>query len=161
MIETVPSVQTTFAADHDRLDELFVQFQKTKRADYAKAKEFFKQFKFGLQRHIVWEESILFPLFEQKTGMYGTGPTEVMRQEHRRIGELLEAIHKKVQQQDPNSDAEEQALLEALSVHNQKEEMVLYPTLDRVTSDEDRTEAFTAMENVPEEAYKTCCGNHQ
>jgi regulator of cell morphogenesis and NO signaling len=161
MIATVPSVQTSFAADHDRLDELFIQFQKTKRLDCAKARELFKEFKFGLQRHIVWEESILFPLFEKKTGMYQTGPTEVMRQEHRRIGELLEAIHKKVQQKDPNSDVEEQALLDALSNHNQKEEAVLYPTLDRLTNDEERTEAFTAMEKVPEEAYRTCCGKKQ
>ena len=161
MTATSPSVRASFAADHDRLDELFVQFQKTKRSDYAKAKEFFKQFKFGLQRHIVWEESILFPLFEKKTGMYETGPTEVMRREHRRIGELLEAIHKKVQQQDPDSDFAERALLEALAAHNQKEEMVLYPTFDRLTSEDERAEAFRAMEKVPEEAYKVCCGKKQ
>jgi iron-sulfur cluster repair protein YtfE (RIC family) len=160
MIATPSNVQTSFADDHDRLDELFVQFQKTKRSDYARAKEFFKEFKFGLQRHIVWEESILFPLFEKKTGMYHTGPTEVMRQEHRRIGALLEAIHKKVQKQDPESDAEEKALLEALLAHNQKEEQVLYPAIDRLTTDEDKNEAFAAMEKVPEEAYKTCCGKH-
>ena len=161
MIATASSVQTSFAADHDRLDELFVQFQKIKRSDYAKAKEFFKQFKFGLQRHIVWEENILFPLFESKTGLFRTGPTEVMRQEHRRIGELLEAIHQKVQRQDPDSDAEERALLAALSEHNQKEEVVLYPALDRLTTEEARTEAFTAMEHVPEEAYMVCCGKKQ
>ena len=27
-----------------------------------------KEFKIGLQRHIVWEESVLFPRFEHKTG---------------------------------------------------------------------------------------------
>ena len=161
MIATLPNVQTSFAADHDRLDELFVQFQKIKRSDYAKAREFFKQFKFGLQRHIVWEESILFPLFEKKTGLFQTGPTEVMRQEHRHVGELLEAVHQKVQQQDPNSDTEERALLEALAVHNQKEERVLYPMLDRLTSEEERAEAFEAMERVPEDAYKVCCGKKQ
>lgn len=158
MTATVESVQTSFAADHDRLDDLFVQFQTSKRTDYGRAREFFKDFKFGLQRHIVWEESILFPLFENKTGMYHTGPTEVMRQEHRRIGDLLEAIHKKVQQGDPNSDAEERALLEALSAHNQKEEAVLYPTIDRLTTDAERGQAFVAMEKVREQAYKTCCG---
>jgi iron-sulfur cluster repair protein YtfE (RIC family) len=160
MLATQMTVKSSFASDHDRLDDLFVQFQKTKGTDYSRAKEFFKEFKFGLQRHIVWEESILFPLFEKKTGMYHTGPTEVMRQEHRRIGELLEAIHQKVKQQDPNSDQEEQALLVALSAHNQKEEMVLYPAIDRLTSDEEKTEAFAAMEKVPEEAYKVCCGKH-
>src|SRR6516165_10005127 len=107
---TVPSVQTAFAADHDRLDGLLVNFQTWKRSNFEQAKEFFKEFKFGLQRHIVWEETILFPLFEQKTGMVGYGPTEVMRAEHRQIGEHLEAVHWKVQRQDPDSDPEEKAL---------------------------------------------------
>jgi iron-sulfur cluster repair protein YtfE (RIC family) len=154
------TVKSSFAEDHDRLDNLFVQFQKTKRTDYSRAKVFFKEFKFGLQRHIVWEEKVLFPLFEKKTGMYHTGPTQVMRQEHRRIGELLEAIHQKVKQQDPNSDKEELALIVALSAHNEKEETILYPAIDRLTSDEEKAEAFAAMEKVPEEAYKVCCGKH-
>lgn len=155
---TMPSIQSAFATDHDRLDGFFVSFQTWKRTDFAKAREAFKEFKFGLQRHIIWEETILFPLFEKKTGMYQTGPTEVMRQEHRQIGDCLEAIHKKVQQRDPNSDAEERSLLAILVAHNQKEETVLYPALDRLLSDEEKAAASDAMEKIPEEAYQVCCG---
>ena len=72
-------VSEFFGQDHDRLDELFKTFQKFKRSDFAKAKEAFKEFKFGLQRHIVWEEDILFPLWEEKTGVSDGGPTFVMR----------------------------------------------------------------------------------
>lgn len=156
---TASSIQSAFAADHDRLDALFTNFQQTKRSDYPRAREFFKEFKFGLQRHIVWEEQILFPRFEQRTGLIDVGPTAVMRQEHRRIGDCLEAIHKKVQKQDPDSDREEQELLQALAAHNEKEERILYPALDNLLSDEERSEVFTAMEQVPEEAYKRCCGH--
>jgi iron-sulfur cluster repair protein YtfE (RIC family) len=154
------SIQSGFAADHDRLDQCFHQFQALKRSDFAQAKTHFKEFKFGLQRHIIWEEQILFPRFEAKTGLYRTGPTEVMRHEHRRIGALLEAIHQKVKRGDPESDAEEVTLLDVLSAHNQKEERVLYPTLDRLLSDAEKAEAFEAMEKLPEEAYKSCCGGH-
>ena len=156
---TTQSVQTSFGADHDRLDELFTSFQKTKREDFVRAREFFKEFKFGLQRHIVWEECILFPLFENKTGMLRTGPTEVMRIEHRQIGVILEAIHQKVHKQDLDSDAEERRLVELLHSHNMKEEKVLYPALDELLSDEEKATAFTAMEQVPESAYKVCCGH--
>jgi regulator of cell morphogenesis and NO signaling len=152
------SIQATFAADHDRLDELFSNFRKCKGTDYPRAKEYFKDFKFGLQRHIVWEESILFPRFEHKTGMVNHGPTEIMRLEHRKIADRLEAVHKFVQKQDPHSDHEEQLLLEALGEHNQKEEHVLYPALDRLLSDEERADVFTEMEQTPESAYKVCCG---
>ena len=99
-----------YEQDHDRLDELFKIFQQLKRSDLAKAKEAFKEFKFGLQRHIVWEEDQLFPLWEEKTGMSEGGPTFVMRAEHRQIGQQLEAVHDKVAEQNPDSDQEEQAL---------------------------------------------------
>jgi hypothetical protein len=84
-----------------------------------------------------------------------------MRAEHREIGRRLEALHDKVRRQDTDSDPEEQSLLQALSVHNQKEENVLYPAIDQLSSAEERAAAFKAMEELPEEAYQTCCGGKQ
>jgi iron-sulfur cluster repair protein YtfE (RIC family) len=159
VVHVIPSIQVRFAGDHDRLDKLFSDYQRFKRSNSGKAKEAFREFKFGLQRHIVWEEDIFFPLFEKKTGLAHTGPTEVMRMEHRIIGAYLEAIHTKVRQQDPNTDDEEEALLGALFAHNQKEERVLYPTLERLLSDDEKVQAFVAMAKLPEEAYRTCCGH--
>jgi iron-sulfur cluster repair protein YtfE (RIC family) len=159
VVHTVPGIQVRFAADHDRLDGLFADYQRFKRTEYGRAKEAFREFKFGLQRHIIWEEQVLFPLFEKKTGMLHRGPTEVMRMEHRIIGSYLEAIHTHVREHDPNTDDEEQALLGALAAHNQKEETVLYPMLERLLSDDERAQAFTDMAAVPEEAYRKCCGH--
>ncbi len=154
------TISKFFEQDHDRLDELFKTFQRLKRSDFAKAKEAFKDFKFGLQRHIVWEEDLLFPLWEEKTGMAEGGPTFVMRKEHRQIGEQLEAIHQKVAEQNPDSDQEEQALLTLLGSHNMKEERVLYPSIDQVTSEDERETVFLNMKNIPEDRYKVCCGQH-
>ena len=149
-----------FEQDHDRLDELFKTFQQSKRSDFPKAKEAFTEFKFGLQRHIVWEEDLLFPIWEQKTGMSDSGPTPVMRNEHREIGRQLEAIHQKVVDQNPDSDQEEQTLLDLLGSHNRKEERALYPAIDKVTSPEERETVFGSMKSIPEERYKLCCGQH-
>ena len=154
------TISEFYEQDHDRLDELFKTFQKMKRSDFTKAKEAFKEFKFGLQRHIVWEEDVLFPLWEEKTGMSEGGPTSVMRAEHRQIGQQLEAIHGKVADQNPDSDQEEQALLDLLGSHNMKEERVLYPAIDQLTSAEERETVFQNMKNIPEERYKLCCGQH-
>jgi regulator of cell morphogenesis and NO signaling len=154
------TISEFYEQDHDRLDELFKTFQQLKRSDFAKAKEAFKDFKFGLQRHIVWEEDLLFPLWEEKTGMSEGGPTFVMRSEHRQIGQRLEAIHDKVVEQNPDSDQEEQVLLNLLGSHNMKEERVLYPSIDQVTSEEEREAVFRNMNNIPEEKYKLCCGQH-
>jgi len=154
------TISAFYEQDHDRLDELFKAFQKMKRSDFPKAKEAFKAFKFGLQRHIVWEEDVLFPLWEEKTGMSEGGPTFVMRAEHRQIGQQLEAIHGKVAEQNPDSDQEEQALLDLLGSHNMKEERVVYPAIDQLTSAEERETVFRNMNDIPEERYKLCCGQH-
>ena len=152
------SITAFFEQDHDRLDELFKAFQQLKRSDFPKAKDAFKGFKFGLQRHIVWEEDLLFSLWEKKTGMTESGPTPAMRNEHRQIGQQLEAIHRKVTDQNPDSDQEEQALLDLLGSHNRKEERALYPAIDQVTSAEERETVFRDMKNIPEDRYKLCCG---
>lgn len=159
--ETAGSAKQTitsfYAHDHDQLDGYFKNFQTLKRKNYPQAKENFKKFKFGLQRHIAWEEGILFPLFEEKTGMTDGGPTFVMRQEHREIEKTLEALHKKVQRQDPESDLEEKLLLNILGEHNFKEEGILYPAIDEHASEEERRKVFETMRQMPEEKYKSCC----
>jgi len=156
---TETSISKYFEQDHDRIDELFRQFQQFKKSDFPRAKESFVSFKFGLQRHIVWEEEILFPLFERKTGMTQGGPTSVMREEHRLIKHYLEAIHEKVKALDPQSDQEEQRLLHALTVHNQKEELILYPAIDRTITQEEAQSVFEQMKELPEDRYQKCC-NH-
>lgn len=155
------TISAFFEQDHDRLDALFESFQALKRHDVAKATEAFKEFKFGLQRHIVWEEDLLFPLWEEKTGMSEGGPTFVMRNEHRQIGEQLEAIHQKVIEQNQESDHEELALLKLLGSHNLKEERVLYPSIDQVTTPEECRDIFQKMKEIPEDRYRVCCGVHQ
>lgn len=151
------TIFTYYEADHDRLDRLFKTFQSLKRSDFPKAKEAFIDFKFGLQRHIVWEEETLFPAFEEKTGMRDAGPTAVMRMEHRQIRDALEVIHQKVKNQNPDSDGDEAALLSILFQHNMKEENILYPAIDRLLSAEEVKEVFRKMENVPPERYAACC----
>ncbi len=154
------TITAFYEEDHDRLDVLFKTFQTSKRSDFAKAKAAFKEFKVGLQRHIVWEEELLFPIWEEKTGMVEDGPTPMMRHEHSQIKQLLDTIHQKVEGQNPETDQEEQALLNLLSSHNRKEERALYPAIDNVTSAEERTTVFSNMKNIPEDHYNACCGQH-
>ncbi len=149
-----------YAKDHDELDDFLKQFQSLKRDDFAKAKPFFRNFKFGLQRHILWEEEILFPIFESKTGMKDSGPTAVMRQEHVLIKDALEALHLKVRQSDPDSDAEEKVIIDLLSSHNQKEENILYPAIDQMTTAEEKQILFQQMDAVPQDRYASCGCHH-
>ncbi len=43
-----------------------------------------------LRRHIEMEEQVLFPAFEQRTGMTAAGPSAQMRVEHEQMKPILE-----------------------------------------------------------------------
>lgn len=142
------TISSMFDEDHERLDALFKSFQTLKRTDFPKAKNAFLEFKAGLQRHVAWEEEVMFPLWEKKSGMTGGGPTIVMRNEHREIGDCLESLARKIQAQNPETDREEEILLDLLDRHNMSEEEVLYPEMDHLISAEERETAFRAMEKI-------------
>lgn|SRR5574341_963599 len=146
------------AQDHDRLDDIFKNFRTVKNEDLKKAKPLFHDFKIGLQKHIVWEEEILFPIFEKKTGMYETGPTAVMRMEHRQIKDFLEKIHDKILKGEAKGiDELEGGLIEVLTAHNMKEESILYPWIDDEISETEREKVFKEMKDLPPEKYNQCC----
>lgn len=142
--------------DHDRLDNLFKEFKNIKNVDENRARNLFHEFKIGLQKHIVWEEEILFPLFENKNGMHDTGPTAVMRMEHKQIKDFLEKIHCNLGKNTKTDDLEER-LIEVLTEHNNKEENILYPWIDSSVSEQEKEEAFTKMKNLLPEKYNRCC----
>lgn len=142
------SINEALTEDHDRLDNLLESFQERKAKDFARAKDFLVKFTLGLQRHLRWEETILFPLFEQKTGQ--TGLTDTLRGEHEEIREWLAALGKKIEQNEPDSDEEEKRLINELGGHNAREEYALYPELDKLLTDVEKKAAFEAMSAVPE-----------
>ncbi|MBI4549500.1 MAG: hemerythrin domain-containing protein [Candidatus Omnitrophica bacterium] len=154
------NITSFYGADHDRLDELMKQFKKYKHVDFERAGKFFSEFKSGLERHIVWEEEILFPLFEEKTGMQGAGPTEVMRSEHVQIKAVLGKIQDRIAAGDAGSDAEEDLLISVLTAHNGKEEQILYPLIDSLCGPEEREVVFRKMsEPVSGGSHSGCCGH--
>ncbi len=144
------SINERLSEDHDRLDELLESFQEWRMKDVGKAKDFLTQFTLGLYRHLRWEEAILFPLFEQKTGQ--TGLTNTLRGEHEEIREWLAALNQKVEQNDAACDHEEKMVVEELGGHNAREEYALYPELDRLLTDDEKKTAFEAMAAITEEA---------
>lgn len=155
--ESTDGITSYFGKDHDRLDRLFKEFQRLKYTDFQRAKEYFIAFKCGLQRHIIWEEEILFPLFEYKTGMANAGPTFVMRLEHKQIRQMLEDIYTKVKDFNTQTNREEERLMSIMFLHNTKEENVLYPAIDECTCAEEKDKIFMIMNSPPEEGYQKCC----
>lgn len=134
--------------DHDRLDGLYNKFKELKTSDLNKAKQILSEFKSGLEKHILWEEEILFPLFEKKTAMYGGGPTDVMRLEHKTIKSILDEISSKLTGGSINTDDFENTLVAFLSDHNHKEENILYPMIDNLVSNEELEAIFSKLHSL-------------
>ncbi|HEX9148142.1 MAG TPA: hemerythrin domain-containing protein, partial [Thermoanaerobaculia bacterium] len=106
--------------------------------DTETASTWYEAFSSGLRRHIAVEEQILFPIFEERSGLPpDSGPTEVMRAEHREILRLLGEILQTIGDPAKLPDEKRAAFHEILEEHHLKEEGMLYPALDEVlTSDE-------------------------
>lgn len=118
--------------DHRRLDALLDRvLAAIRESALGDASRHLAEFGNGLVRHIEIEERVLFPAFEAKTGMRH-GPTSVMRIEHGDlracIAELDDALLANAR--DRALEALD-ALLDALVPHNDKEERVLYPMIER------------------------------
>ncbi len=126
------SVTDHMQADHERLDAILEEVRElVATASFADAATRYTAFAAGLRRHIEVEEQILFPLFEKLTGMT-RGPTHVMRLEHGDIQRLLDAAHAALEVGNlAGANDTLGALVEMLGAHNQKEERVLYPMIDR------------------------------
>jgi iron-sulfur cluster repair protein YtfE (RIC family) len=155
VIETT-GIMKFFEGDHLRLDLLFANYMKCKNKTPEQAKLCFEQFKQALQQHMVWEDEILFPIFQEKTDM--EGPIQVLRLEHRQITTLLNTLYKKVKNSDPTSEIEEYKLLSLLGDHSLKEEMIVFPAIESAVTKEEVDEIFAAMNRMPQGVYET--GGH-
>ncbi|MFQ5428275.1 MAG: DUF2249 domain-containing protein [Thermodesulfobacteriota bacterium] len=126
--------------DHRRLDKILETFQKAREGgEWEKALGAFLEFDLGLRRHIQAEEEVLFPLFEEKTGMTDGGPTFVMRMEHTDIKDTLQRILTATVAKDGEAAAgATEMLINTLTDHNMKEEHILYPESDSFFSEAER-----------------------
>ncbi len=91
-----------------------------------------------MERHIVLEESLLFPAFEDRTGMAG-GPTATMRMEHVQMRGMFAQMRAAIDKKDAAGyvDVAETVLL-LMQQHNMKEESIMYPMLDQALGEDAR-----------------------
>ena len=126
------AIQTLMAADHRRCDEIFARAEQfVAEDDLAAALLAFAEFGRVTREHFACEEKLLFPAFEERSGMR-FGPTEVMRQEHRQMVDLMQAAEQALADGDADGYCGEvETLLVLMQQHNMKEENILYPMCDR------------------------------
>jgi DUF438 domain-containing protein len=126
------NIRDFMSIDHRRCDDIFVDVEQAVSAgDWDRATAVYAQFQNAVLQHFAAEESLLFPAFEEKSGMY-MGPTQVMRGEHVQMRELLDAGRDALVAKDADDySGNAETLLIMMQQHNMKEENILYPMCDQ------------------------------
>lgn len=123
-----------FTTDHRRCDGLWAAVEAA--ADRGRGEALaaaYAPFAAAMERHFRMEEEVLFPAFEDATGMRGGGPTHVMRYEHAQMRGLMAQLDDAVAR-GATGDVLDlgDTLLMLVQQHNAKEEAMLYPMAERV-----------------------------
>jgi len=126
------TINSFMAAHHKECDELFAQAeQAVSEGDWEGGLSRWQVFADELEKHFTREEQILFPEFEQATGMTG-GPTQMMRMEHEQMRSLVNEINKAGTARDMDQFLGlSESLMVTMQQHNMKEEQILYPMTDQ------------------------------
>jgi len=118
--------------DHEEIDRILERAHAAARAgDATTLARSAHEFAERLERHIEMEEQVLFPAFEERTGMASAGPSVQMREEHVQMQEIVRQLRSTAAVHDAAGfQRAAQALVEVLVPHNAKEEQMMYPMLD-------------------------------
>lgn len=122
--------------DHRTCDAVFERAESAAEAgDFATLEREATEFLKRITTHIEMEERLLFPAFEERTGMGEGGPSATMRSEHRTMEGLFEEMRAAIAAKDVAAyRTASKQLGETLMQHNQKEEQMMYPMLDDAMS---------------------------
>lgn len=141
------TIAELFEKDHDEIDALLelVDF-----GDGAAALPRLKEFDFRLERHIVWEEDLLFPAAARAEACLAHGPIPVMLAEHVQIRAAKSAALEKLAKGDgAGARRHVDAMLAVLQSHNMKEEQMLYPACDRMIPPDEKRVILDALSVSP------------
>jgi hemerythrin-like domain-containing protein len=137
---------------HRVLRELFLQHQEALLdADLARARERLEEFERRLLHHIREEEELLLPIY-QRAGVIPGGPPVLFTGEHKRMRELLAGFGQALSSPEQNPASRKRGILwlldrqatfkNLMEHHDLRETNILYPALDRVTSEAERREVL-------------------
>ncbi|RJG09374.1 hemerythrin domain-containing protein [Massilia cavernae] len=119
--------------DHVHCDALFRATNESACAGrWPQATREMAAFQHALERHLLIEERILYPAYENALG-HAAGPTLSMRAEHLRIRAVVQRLTDAVRAQDRVAFFNHaDAFLLMMHQHSEKEEGIVYPRIARV-----------------------------
>ena len=125
--------------DHRRCDVLMAEAEAAAEdQDWGKAEQLTRKYVAAMEHHFTMEEQVLFPAFEEQTGIV-QGPTMIMKSEHRQMRGLMAQLQHAMERRDESEYLDtSETLLIMMQQHNMKEEGMLYPMSDEQLSGVDK-----------------------
>ncbi len=150
-----------FFEDHRRIDAMFSRLRRdlsesrgSPEPDAGRLAESFHVLDERLERHIRWEEEVLFPAVEGKAPGLARGPGRVMRLEHTEIRSYMRKL-RECFAAPVHDDGVRQCVRDTfmaveslLCEHNEAEETMYYPLCDHLFSSE---EAALVLDRIHEQ----------
>ena len=134
------TIKEFMTKDHRECDDTFAAMeQKANSEGLAAAKELYTKMAQEIEHHFQMEERVIFPAFEEKTGMT-EGPTQMMRMEHSQMRSLIKEIGEAIE--EDNKDrffGLTETMMIMIQQHNMKEEQMLYTMIQQhLTAEQDQ-----------------------
>jgi hemerythrin-like domain-containing protein len=156
-----PSFMTLLGA-HSHLIQLFLSHQEALlMMDIQLASRRLRQFHSEIQAHIQAEEQLLLPVYA-RAGRIRGGPPEFFTGEHAKMLTYIERFVSKLEELNSNAVGLRRELIELfddhaafkslMEHHDQRERNIFYPTLDRITGDDERRELLKRFSEIVSEA---------
>ena len=125
------NISSFLTSDHRACDEEFANLENAVALDnWEDSQVKLNKFITDLLHHFDMEEKVMFPKFEEVTGMT-QGPTMIMRMEHDQMRQLLKDLQEDLEKKDRNHFfGVSESLMMLMQQHNMKEEQMLYAMAD-------------------------------
>jgi hemerythrin-like domain-containing protein len=134
---------------HNALGELFLLHQEALlEGDVLLATNRLREFEAALLSHIKSEEVWLLPVYA-RAGRIAGGSEELFTGEHKKMRQFISRFYERLEEMKYAADLkrpvlrllDDEAMFKLLVEHHDaREENILYPTLDRVTSEQEKQE---------------------
>jgi len=141
---------------HKRLDELFLDHQRALlRLNLDRAETLLREYESQLTAHMRDEETLMLPLYGERATIPVGGTVEIFCGEHEKLRQYLALFKAELHKLKNASDLERgvlflldsQHLFKRLLVHHDnREKKILYPLLDEITTEDERTVVFEEIE---------------
>lgn len=134
---------------HKHCDDLYAEAEEAAhKKRWPQCLASFRRFRGELEAHFATEEQVLFPAFENASGMVA-GPSQVMRFEHAQMRDLLGQMEGAATQENLDQfSGSAETLLVLMQQHNMKEENILYPMCEQALAGQDLSLVAPLQERV-------------